>query len=200
MYLEALESGHRARARVALWLAQVVGGSPIDDVGKTCLYRPEIFGRSFLRLVRQLLRGPSEWSVGERELFAAFVSRLNRCSYCAEVHSRVAATRLGEAVALPAFDSWRESDYEPRVKAVFYLLERLTLCPQELTTSDVDSVRLEGVSDAALTDAIYIAAVFNLVNRLADALGFSWRSESEADKAARVLSRLGYRLPPFMLK
>ena len=28
-----------------------------------------------------LLRGPSAWSVGERELFAAFVSALNHCHF-----------------------------------------------------------------------------------------------------------------------
>ena len=28
-----------------------------------------------------VMRGPSEWSIGERELFAAFVSRLNQCDF-----------------------------------------------------------------------------------------------------------------------
>jgi len=27
------------------------------------------------------MRGPSTWSVGERELFAAFTSRLNQCVF-----------------------------------------------------------------------------------------------------------------------
>jgi AhpD family alkylhydroperoxidase len=27
------------------------------------------------------MRGPSDWSVGERELFAAFVSNLNQCRF-----------------------------------------------------------------------------------------------------------------------
>jgi hypothetical protein len=30
---------------------------------------------------RPVMRGPSELSVGERELFAAFVSRLNQCDF-----------------------------------------------------------------------------------------------------------------------
>jgi len=28
-----------------------------------------------------VMRGPSEWSVAERELFAAFVSSLNQCVF-----------------------------------------------------------------------------------------------------------------------
>jgi AhpD family alkylhydroperoxidase len=27
------------------------------------------------------MRGPSEWSAGERELFAAFTSQLNQCPF-----------------------------------------------------------------------------------------------------------------------
>jgi hypothetical protein len=48
---------------------------------KTILYRPEFFGRPISELTQRVMRGPSEWSVGERELFAAFVSRLNQCHF-----------------------------------------------------------------------------------------------------------------------
>ena len=51
------------------------------DVVRTLLYRPELFGHPFSLLVEGVLRGPSGWSVGERELFAAFVSRQNQCPY-----------------------------------------------------------------------------------------------------------------------
>jgi hypothetical protein len=45
------------------------------------LYRPEFFGKPYGDLVHLLLRGPSDWSVGERELFAAFTSHLNTCRF-----------------------------------------------------------------------------------------------------------------------
>ena len=51
------------------------------DVIKTLLYRPEVFGRPFSDAVDRAMRGPSEWSAGERELFAAFTSRLNQCLF-----------------------------------------------------------------------------------------------------------------------
>lgn len=199
MYLEVLETGHSPKARAALWLAERTG-SPIDDVGKTSLYRPDLFGRSWLALVREVMRGPSEWTPGERELFAAFVSRLNRCSYCADIHSRLASIGSGRAVEPESLAGWREADYRPEIKAVLGFLERASMWPDELTPADLEEVRSAGLSDEAIEDALHVAYVFNVVNRLADALGFSWRSESETDRAARVLNRIGYRLPGFLLR
>jgi hypothetical protein len=48
---------------------------------KTLNYRPEIFGRTFSDALDEAMRGPSDWSSGERELFAAFVSSLNQCPF-----------------------------------------------------------------------------------------------------------------------
>ncbi len=53
----------------------------VRDVVRTMAYRPELFGAPFSAYLQAVMRGPSAWSVGERELFAAFVSRTNRCSY-----------------------------------------------------------------------------------------------------------------------
>ena len=48
---------------------------------KTLLYRPELFGRSFSEALEIVMRGPSEWSPGERELFAGFTSLLRQCLF-----------------------------------------------------------------------------------------------------------------------
>ncbi len=48
---------------------------------KTINYRPEIFGRPFSAALDVAMRGPSDWTPGERELFAAFVSSLNQCLF-----------------------------------------------------------------------------------------------------------------------
>jgi hypothetical protein len=48
---------------------------------KTLNYRPELFGRPFSDALDVAMRGPSDWSPAERELFAAFVSSLNQCPF-----------------------------------------------------------------------------------------------------------------------
>jgi hypothetical protein len=53
----------------------------VSDIGQALQYRPALFGGPFSDLCQELMRGPSEWTAGERELFAAFVSRLNECSF-----------------------------------------------------------------------------------------------------------------------
>ena len=48
---------------------------------KTLHYRPDLFGRPFSAALDLAMRGESEWTAGERELFAAFVSALNQCPF-----------------------------------------------------------------------------------------------------------------------
>ena len=62
-------------------LNQVLVDEPVSDVVRTVSYRSELFGEYFIEGLQELLRGPSDWSVGERELFASFVSRKNACQY-----------------------------------------------------------------------------------------------------------------------
>ena len=50
-------------------------------VVRTLLYRKEFFGQPWGALTQQVMRGPSEWTVGERETFAAVVSRFNQCVF-----------------------------------------------------------------------------------------------------------------------
>jgi len=62
----------------------VIAETPTErklDVVRTIVYRPELFGRPFSDALQALMRGPSEWAVGERELFAAFVSAQNQCPF-----------------------------------------------------------------------------------------------------------------------
>jgi hypothetical protein len=61
-------------------LRERLGREPID-VLKTLHYRPEVFGQPYSDALDLAMRGPSEWTAGERELFAAFVSSLNQCPF-----------------------------------------------------------------------------------------------------------------------
>jgi len=56
-------------------------GFYVSDIGQALQYRPDLFGGAFSALCQQLMRGASEWTAGERELFAAFVSSQRQCPF-----------------------------------------------------------------------------------------------------------------------
>ncbi|HZF69003.1 MAG TPA: hypothetical protein VEZ47_13255 [Gemmatirosa sp.] len=80
MRLQRVHRGHRLRDRMMLGVVRLTMGHA-PGVIRTLLYRKEFFGRPWSELTQQVMRGPSPWSVGEREIFAAFVSRLNQCVF-----------------------------------------------------------------------------------------------------------------------
>lgn len=81
MRLPRLNHGHRLPQKLLLGLIRLMSGHRAPDVLRLLFYRPELFGKPFSVWTQQVMRGPSEWSVGERELFAAFVSNRNRCLF-----------------------------------------------------------------------------------------------------------------------
>jgi hypothetical protein len=79
--LACVESGHAPGERAVLDQIEAMSGRPPSDVLKTLYYRPEIFGRPFSDVLNVAMRGESDWTHAERELFAAFVSSLNQCLF-----------------------------------------------------------------------------------------------------------------------
>jgi hypothetical protein len=81
MRLEILEHGHADEEKpvIARMTAQ---GARLSDMMKVVLYRPRFFGLAFMAATDAVLHEqPSFWTQGERELFAAFASNLNKCKY-----------------------------------------------------------------------------------------------------------------------
>ncbi len=79
MRLSVVDRGHEGRARLWVWFLDRRGGAP--DVVRTLMHRPQFWGRVASDAFHQVLRGPSPWSVGDRELFAAYTSKLNQCPF-----------------------------------------------------------------------------------------------------------------------
>ena len=81
MRLKNVERGDRLKYRFFFQFIRLVSGFRAPDVIRTLHYRRDFFGGPHSAHTQAVMRGPSEWSVGERELFAAFVSRLNHCLF-----------------------------------------------------------------------------------------------------------------------
>ena len=48
---------------------------------------------------------------------------------------------------------------------------KVTLEPSQVTPADVEAIRSEGWSDAAIHDALQVISYFNYINRIADVVG-----------------------------
>ncbi len=81
MRLRVVERGHRLPQKLVLTMIGIISRRRVVDILRTLFYRPEFFGRPISVWTQAVMRGSSPWSVGERELFAAFTSRLNKCRF-----------------------------------------------------------------------------------------------------------------------
>lgn len=81
MRLKVLDHGHALTTRALFAVIRLISGHRAPDVVKTLRYRPDFFGHHMNPIFQTALRGPSGWSVGDRELMAAFVSRTNACEF-----------------------------------------------------------------------------------------------------------------------
>jgi uncharacterized peroxidase-related enzyme len=198
--LSVLDHGQKRLPRAFKRVVATISPPGLDDVALTSMYRPDFFGRPWIVLLREVMRGPSEWTPGERELFAAFTAHLNSCPYCVGVHTGTATLGLGVDVDLDRLEQWKAGGFDPRIRAVFGLLEKVTGNPAGVTLDDIDVVRAAGVSDDAIVDALHVNFIMNVVNRLANALGFSYGDEDGRLATAGALHRIGYKLPGFLLR
>jgi uncharacterized peroxidase-related enzyme len=89
---------------------------------------------------------------------------------------------------------WRTAPIDERLRAALAFLEKLTLRPGELTRADADAARAAGLSDEALVDVIRVGALFSMIVRLADALGWDVPSFDDFYARADRMLATGYKL------
>jgi alkylhydroperoxidase family enzyme len=89
---------------------------------------------------------------------------------------------------------WLAAPIDDRLRATLGFIEKLTLRPAELTAADAAVVLDAGVSREALVDAIHVAALFNVIVRLADSLGWDVPAFEEFHARADRMLAGGYAL------
>jgi hypothetical protein len=76
-----LDNGHGFGTKALFAFIRAVSRQPVVDAVKLVLYRPDFYGAHMKKVTHEAMRGPSAWSVGDRELMAAFVSKVNECEF-----------------------------------------------------------------------------------------------------------------------
>ena len=101
---------------------------------------------------------------------------------------------LGDTLTQRILSNWRTAPIDEKLKASLGFLEKLTLSPDCVDSEDVPTLRAAGLTDRAITDAIYICIGFNIINRIADALGFKLPPPERFGRGAKIVFRFGYKL------
>jgi len=164
------------------------------------VYRPET-AAPLNALVQVLLHNPHPTlSAGEREMIAAYVSRLNTCHYCSHIHGAIARHQLGDDAALmeQVFQNPETADISNKMKALLKIAAKVQKGGKHVTEDDIAVARNEGATDVEIHDTVLIAAAFCMYNRYVDGLA-TWQPHDENlyDKMGEQRAREGYLTPPF---
>ena len=81
---------------------------------------------------------------------------------------------------------------EEPLRATLRFLRKVTLTPGEVAPEDAEAVRTAGAPDEAIADALYVCFYFNLIDRIADSLGFDVPSDAELRAGAAAFLAEGY--------
>ena len=192
MRLTEIDRGDTLANRLLIGFISLVSGMRLPDARVSAFYHKNIIGQPMGAWTQAAMRGPSSWSVGERELMAAMVAKWNACDFCVGAHGAVAAKILPRPAVDAALADFRAAPISERLKETLAFLQTMTLRPMQLTVEDARAVLRSGVTRQALTDAIAVAAIFNIVTRYADALDFAMPQPDEFERAADMLLKRGY--------
>jgi len=107
----------------------------------------------------------------QAEMVALTVSATNGCDYCVSHHGPRLAAHVGEVMARSIARDYREANLAARDRVLLDAAVALTCEPAERTNADIERLREYGFEDAAILKLTEIAALYNLVNRVASGLG-----------------------------
>lgn len=190
---DILNRGYRPGTKLLFTAIRVFSGQPLPDAAKLVFYRPEFYGARAKAFTHAAMRGSSEWSVADRELMAAYVSKVNASAFCIGAHSATAGRAYAdEAKVRAVLDDPESAPIDAGLRETLLLLGTLTR-DGEVAADDVRKVLSAGVSPRQVEDALAVCAAFNTTNRLADAFGFDVLNPDGFDAGAKFLLKRGYK-------
>jgi uncharacterized peroxidase-related enzyme len=193
MRLEILNSGYSLGTKILFAFIRAFSRQPVPDAARLVFYRPDFYGTPMKEFTHGAMRGPSAWSIGDRELMAAFVSKANESAFCIGAHTATAARAYGDEAKVAAVLSDLEAaPIEEPLRATLRMLHRLTR-ENTVNADDIRAVLAAGVSREQVEDALAVCCAFNTTDRLADAFGFSVLEPKGFDAGAKYLLARGYR-------
>ena len=155
----------------------------VPNVLRTWALRPEHMLR-WRKYMDELLKGASGLTEAQREMIGVVVSSTNRCYYCMTSHSGVLRALTGDPVLVDQLlMNYRHAHLDERERAMLDFAVKVTEAAYTCGEADLDALRQVGWSDEDAMDIAEVTAMFNLTNRMANALG--WMPNEEYHEMGR---------------
>jgi uncharacterized peroxidase-related enzyme len=164
----------------ALWARADEKLGFVPNVLRTWALRPEHLLR-WRKYMDELLKGASGLTEAEREMIGVVVSSTNRCHYCMIAHSGVLRELTSDTVLVDQLlTNYRHADLDERQQAMLDFAVKVTEEAFRCSEADLDALHAVGWTDEEIMDITEVAAMFNLTNRMANALGWMPNAEYHA--------------------
>jgi uncharacterized peroxidase-related enzyme len=153
-------------------MAHIELNNDLPGIRGLMAYRPDT-ADCLNALAEVLLRNDDNTlSRGERELIATYVSYLNDCFFCQNVHGALAGHYL--ECNIQQIDDikhdFKLADLSDKMKALLSIAGSVQKGGKQVTTEQVEQARMNGATDREIHDTVLIAAAFCMFNRYVDGL------------------------------
>ncbi|MES2795836.1 MAG: peroxidase-related enzyme [Bacteroidota bacterium] len=157
-------------------------------------FRPEI-AEPLLTLMTILMRGDEGLSKGERELIAAFVSDLNKCNACANIHGAISQCLISENPQMVdnVMDNYKNAPISEKLKALLSIAESVQKGGKNVKKEQIEGAKNYGSTDQEIHDTVLISSLFCLFNKYIDGLGLVSNDTNDSlNLRAKMIAEFGY--------
>jgi uncharacterized peroxidase-related enzyme len=171
-------------------------GVPIPQIMHLLAFKPE--QTQYLSLFTQgVMRGPSPLPSWQRELIAAFTSKLNQCLFWIGSHAAVAAELNGDRDLIQSIlNDLDSAPISAKDRVLYAFIRKMVHDSTTIGQADVEVARKAGWSDEALYDAITVCSLFQFYNNWIDATGVSDMPALGYQMSGQRLATEGYAREP----
>jgi uncharacterized peroxidase-related enzyme len=153
-------------------MAHIDLGNDLPGIRGPMAYRPET-AKPLNELAEILLHDENNsLSRGEREMIGAYVSSLNDCFFCQQVHGAMAQHYF--QCDMPFIDKikkdYRSAPIPDKLKALLSIAASVQKGGRYVTAEQVEHARSLDATDREIHDTVLIAAAFSMFNRYVDGL------------------------------
>ena len=176
-------------------MAHIDLGNDLPGIRGPMAYRPET-AKPLNELAEVLLHDENNTlSRGEREMIGAYVSSLNDCFFCQNVHGSMAQHFFG--CDMQTIDGikkdYSNASISEKLKALLAIAGSVQKGGKYVTPEQIENARQQGATDREIHDTVLIAAAFCMFNRYVDGLN-TWAPQDRQlyVERAKMMAEEGY--------